>query len=218
MEKLKCWKKMVFIIKQNDSSYAAADLGFHRWGDNPKGGLTYYLAKICRKLYEKDENWNEGETRPYHAPTPLGLANVVEKGTKPAYNKGKFSKNHIKLKTKLSRGTSPVAILFTALNLPMTLKGIQFWPFSFIPVYEPYIWKKTLTWAPSGQNQPVKKNVLTMELNTLSLYGTLYFIQYLKTKGCKQTKLYKKMALRLLTFAWWHVNCATDKQITISAT
>ena len=38
-------EKMVFIIKQNDSSYAAADLGFHRWGDNPKGGANLLFGQ-----------------------------------------------------------------------------------------------------------------------------------------------------------------------------
>ena len=38
--------------------YSAADQEFP--GDpQPVGGGTYYLAKICRKLHENEENWTE---------------------------------------------------------------------------------------------------------------------------------------------------------------
>ena len=34
-----------------------------RWTSTQKGDSTYYLAKICQKLHENEENWTERRAR-----------------------------------------------------------------------------------------------------------------------------------------------------------
>ena len=48
----------------NHNCGPAADPGFLRVRRQPeRGAPTYYLAKMCWKLYENEENWTEGGTR-----------------------------------------------------------------------------------------------------------------------------------------------------------